>query len=89
MPKRRMLTDVPNLEWCGQYVLGGEDGHTPIPCYSIREWGQTLSSMDRRVAWTGGQENGRRARHRQDERQPVQKRRWLLEAKKRRAGKAT
>jgi hypothetical protein len=51
-----MLTDVPNLEWCGQYVLGGEDGHTPIPCYSIREWGQTLGSMDRRVAWTGGQD---------------------------------
>lgn len=53
MPRRK-LSDFPDLEWSGQYVLGGEDGHTPIPCYSLLEWGRMLESMDRVVAWTGG-----------------------------------
>ena len=52
MPRRK-LSDFPDLEWSGQYVLGGEDGHTPIPCYSLLEWGRMLESMDRVVAWTG------------------------------------
>ena len=52
---RRKLSDFPDLEWSGQYVLGGEDGHTPIPCYSLLEWGRTLASCERVVAWTGGE----------------------------------
>lgn len=54
MPRRK-FSDFPDLEWFGQYVLGGDDGHTPIPCYSLLEWGRTLESMNRLVAWTGGE----------------------------------
>lgn len=54
MPRR--YSDYPELEWCGQYILGGEDGHTPVPCYSLTEWGQWFQGnhQDRLVAWTGG-----------------------------------
>ncbi len=53
---RRMLDDVPDLPWSGQYILGGEDGHTPIPCYSLLEWGHWFADANNRVvAWTGGQ----------------------------------
>ena len=55
MPRRK-LTDIPHLDWCGQYTLGGEEGHTPIPCYSISEWGRWMESADRCIAWTGGQD---------------------------------
>ena len=55
MRRRRKiyLTDAPDLEWCGQYILGGEDGRTPVPCYSLLEWGRWLESSDRIVARTG------------------------------------
>jgi hypothetical protein len=51
---RRRLTDFDG-PWLGQYILGGEDGHTPIPCYSLHEWGVWLATAgDKRiVAWTG------------------------------------
>lgn len=51
----RMFDDEPSLPWCGQYILGGEDGHTPIPCYSLLGWGRwlELAGQDRVVAWTG------------------------------------
>ena len=41
--------------WLGQYILGGEDGHTPIPCYSLYEWGRWLETCGEKrvVAWTG------------------------------------
>lgn len=55
MARRRHYTDAPGLAWCGQYILGGEDGHTPIPCYSLMEWGKWMASADRQVAWTGGE----------------------------------
>jgi hypothetical protein len=52
---RRMLDDHPDLPWLGQYILGGEDGHTPIPCYSLMKWGEWMEGADRRVVgWTGG-----------------------------------
>jgi hypothetical protein len=53
VPARR-LTDFDG-PWLGQYILGGEDGHTPIPCYSLHEWGVWLETAgDKRiVAWTG------------------------------------
>jgi hypothetical protein len=47
------MTDFPGLPWCGQYILGGEEGHTPVPCYSMSEWGQFLASNERIVARTG------------------------------------
>lgn len=50
----RMFDDLPHLEWCGQYILGGEEGHTPIPCHSLSKWGRWLARADRCVAWTGG-----------------------------------
>jgi hypothetical protein len=50
----RRFTDFPELEWCGQYILGGEEGHTPIPCYSLIEWGRWFEDDERRrVAYTG------------------------------------
>jgi hypothetical protein len=53
--KRRMLDEFPDLEWCGQYILGGPEGHTPIPCYSLIEWGRWLENnrQDRQIAFTG------------------------------------
>lgn len=53
MPRRK-FDDVPDLDWCGQYILGGEDGHTPIPCYSLILWGRWLQDANRVVSWTGG-----------------------------------
>ena len=52
MSRRRMMTDFP-MPWLGQYILGGEEGHTPIPCYSLYEWGRWLESEARIVDWTG------------------------------------
>ena len=52
----RRYTDHPHLEWSGQYILGGEEGHTPIPCYSLMEWGRWMGRADRQVAWTGGRD---------------------------------
>lgn len=26
--------------WNGKYILGGEDGHTPILCEDTKEWGK-------------------------------------------------
>jgi hypothetical protein len=49
----RFLTDFPDLPWLGQYILGGEEGHTPIPCYSLTEWGQFMEGDKRLVARTG------------------------------------
>lgn len=59
MPKRRpdeperFMADFPDLHWCGQYILGGEDGHTPVPCYSLLEWGRFMEGDTRIVARTG------------------------------------
>ena len=50
----RKFDDIPHLHWCGQYILGGEEGHTPIPCYSLFEWGKWMQAHSRMVAWTGG-----------------------------------
>jgi hypothetical protein len=49
-----MLTDHPDLPWLGQYILGGEDGHTPIPCYSLTEWGRWFEDMEHRSLWVTG-----------------------------------
>jgi hypothetical protein len=52
--RKRFLTDHPDFEWCGQYILGGPDGHTPEPCYSLLEWGRWLADIEhRRIAYTG------------------------------------
>jgi hypothetical protein len=53
VPSRR-FTDF-NLEWGGQYILGGEEGHTPIPCYSLIEWGRWFeeNTEKRIVGYTG------------------------------------
>lgn len=53
--KERMLDDFPDLPWLGQYILGGEDGHTPVPCYSLRQWGAWLEEKieHRSLWWTG------------------------------------
>jgi hypothetical protein len=48
-----VFIDEPDLHWVGQYILGGEDGHEPIPCLSLREWGRWIGENDRLVAWTG------------------------------------
>jgi hypothetical protein len=40
--------------WLGQYILGGEDGHTPIPCYSLIEWGQWMEEDGHRSLWWTG-----------------------------------
>lgn len=56
MPRRRKFDDQPNLDWCGQYILGGENGHTPIPCYSLHEWGRWLETADRTVALSGNED---------------------------------
>jgi hypothetical protein len=56
---RRYLTDVPDLEWCGQYILGGEDGHTPVPCYSLHEWGKWIEETDHRVVAQTGNDDWR------------------------------
>jgi hypothetical protein len=50
------MTDFPDLHWCGQYTLGGEEGHTPIPCYSITEWGQFLATDENRIVARSGNE---------------------------------
>ena len=50
----RMFDDLPHLEWCGQYILGGEEGHTLIPYHSLSKWGRWQARADRCVAWTGG-----------------------------------
>jgi hypothetical protein len=44
--------------WLGQYILGGDDGHTPIPCYGLIEWGRWLEHAGdtRIVAWTGNKQ---------------------------------
>jgi|HubBroStandDraft_6_1064221.scaffolds.fasta_scaffold00345_34 hypothetical protein len=52
--KERMLDDFPDLPWLGQYILGGEDGHTPIPCYSLTKWGKWLEEPDHRSLWWTG-----------------------------------
>lgn len=49
-----MMTDVPHLPWMGQYILGGEDGHTPVPCYSISEWGEWMEEPGHRSLWWSG-----------------------------------
>ena len=49
----RRFTDFPELEWCGQYILGGPEGHTPRPCYSMHEWGRFMEGEGRIVARTG------------------------------------
>ena len=48
-----MLTDFPELPWCGQYILGGEDEHTPVPCYSMTEWGRWMEGSQRSLWWAG------------------------------------
>jgi hypothetical protein len=49
----RRLTDFDG-PWLGQYILGGDEGHTPLPCYSLMEWGEWLEDRERRiVAYTG------------------------------------
>jgi hypothetical protein len=55
--KQRMLDDFPDLPWMGQYTLGGEDGHTPIPCYSLTKWGSWLEEnlAYRSLWWTGNE----------------------------------
>jgi hypothetical protein len=52
-----MLDDFPDLEWLGQYILGGEDGHTPVPCYSLHKWGRWLEEKveHRSLWWTGNE----------------------------------
>jgi hypothetical protein len=51
---QRFLTDFPDLPWCGQHILGGEEGHTPIPCYSLQEWGEFIADRENViVAYTG------------------------------------
>jgi len=50
---RRRMTDFDG-PWLGQYTLGGEDGHTPIPCYSLHEWGQWMEERDHRSLWWTG-----------------------------------
>jgi hypothetical protein len=52
----RFLTDFPDMPWCGQYILGGEEGHTPIPCYSLTEWGQFLADRERVIVARTGNE---------------------------------
>jgi hypothetical protein len=52
----RFMTDFPDLPWCGQYILGGEEGHTPIPCYSLTEWGQFMADRDRVIVARTGNE---------------------------------
>jgi hypothetical protein len=53
MPRQK-LTDFDG-PWLGQYILGGDDGHTPIPCYSLHEWGEWVEHANEKriVAWTG------------------------------------
>jgi hypothetical protein len=50
----RMLDDFPDFEWLGQHILGGEDGRTPIPCYSLTEWGRWLEEDHHRSLWWTG-----------------------------------
>jgi hypothetical protein len=52
--KQRMLDDFPDMPWLGQHILGGEDGHTPIPCYSMLEWGRWLEEPGHRSLWWSG-----------------------------------
>jgi hypothetical protein len=52
--KQRMLDDFPDLAWVGQYILGGKDGHTPVPCYSMHKWGVWLEEPEHRSLWWTG-----------------------------------
>lgn len=52
--QQRMLDDFPDLMWLGQYILGGEDEHTPVPCYSLHKWGQWLEEPGHRSLWLTG-----------------------------------
>jgi hypothetical protein len=52
MPRRR-FTDF-DSEWCGQYILGGDEGHTPIPCYSLLEWSLWYEEREHRSLWWTG-----------------------------------
>jgi hypothetical protein len=54
MPKGRLFDDFPDLPWMGQYILGGEEGHTPIPCYSLHKWGVWLEEPGHRSLWWTG-----------------------------------
>jgi hypothetical protein len=47
------IRDENGFPWTGQYVLGGKDGHEPIPCYNLLEWARWFEEADRRVAFTG------------------------------------
>lgn len=37
------------------FILGGKDGHEPIPVDDMLEWGRWFESADRRVAFSGNQ----------------------------------
>lgn len=50
---RRKMTDFDG-PWLGQFILGGEDGHTPIPCYSLYEWGAWMEEPGHRSLWWTG-----------------------------------
>ena len=50
------MDDNPDLPWLGQYTLGGEDGHTPIPCYSLVRWGEWMEEPGHRSLWWTGNE---------------------------------
>jgi hypothetical protein len=55
MPER-MLDDFPGLPWCGQYILGGEEGHTPIPCYNLVHWGEFMEQREKSIVARTGNE---------------------------------
>jgi hypothetical protein len=48
-----LFIDLSGFPWVGQYILGGEDGRTPVPCPCLLEWAEWLDTADRCVAWTG------------------------------------
>jgi hypothetical protein len=52
--KERMLDDFPDLPWLGQYILGGAEGHTPVPCYSLSAWGRWMEEPGHRSLWWTG-----------------------------------
>lgn len=35
-----------------RYILGGPDGHTPVPCEDLHEWGKWFETADRHVTLT-------------------------------------
>src|ERR1044071_2919366 len=45
-------TDEFSANRCDRYVLGGEDGHTPVPCEDLGTWAEWLSRADRLIART-------------------------------------